>query len=427
MATTRPRQPGDKRSSAALFLVQVPNDLKNTTNHHDLKAITIVGGCGHVGLPLGIAFAQAGSHVTLLDSHAGRVAEVSAGKMPFLERGSDKAIGPVLASGHLQATMSTESLSHADVVIVTIGTPVDEFLDPGVGTFDEALASVLAEMRAGQLLILRSTVFPGITERLASQIANRDFTIDLAYCPERIAQGYALDELCKLPQIVGGISKQSTERASRLFEMLGARTMQLTPTEAELAKLFSNAYRYINFAISNQFYMIAEKFNADFHRIHEVVTAEYPRLSGFASAGFAGGPCLLKDTMQLAAFNHNDFALGQAAMMVNEGLPSTLVQAVKQRHGLAGKTAAILGMAFKGNSDDPRASLSYKLRKVLALECAAVLCTDPYIKDESFVSLEQCMQEADILFIGCCHDAYKNLKADQPLVDVFHFVAEVCG
>ncbi len=403
------------------------NTKQNSTSHDDLKTVTVVGGCGHVGLPLGIAFAQAGAQVTLLDSHAGRVAEVTAGEMPFLERGSDQAIGPVLASGHLQATTSTESLSKADVVIVTIGTPVDEFLDPGVGTFDGALSAVLDEMQAGQLLVLRSTVFPGITERLSEQIKNRGLEIDLAYCPERIAQGYALDELCKLPQIVGGTSDRATQKASRLFEMLGARTLHLSPTEAELAKLFSNAYRYINFAISNQFYMIAEKFDADFNRIHNVVTAEYPRLAGFATAGFAGGPCLLKDTMQLAAFNHNDFALGQAAMMVNEGLPSTLVQAVKHRHGLAGKTVGILGMAFKGNSDDPRASLSYKLRKVLALECASVLCSDPYIKDESFVPLEQCMDEADILFIGCCHDEYKNLKTDKPIVDVFHFVAEVCG
>jgi len=403
---------------------QSTNIMQQSTNRVDLKTITVVGGCGHVGLPLGIAFAQAGAMVTLLDSHAGRVAEVAAGEMPFLERGSDQAIGPVLANGHLKATTSTESLSQVDVVIVTIGTPVDEFLDPGVGTFDRDLSSVLDAMRPGQLLVLRSTVFPGITQRLATQIESRGLDIDLAYCPERIAQGYALDELCKLPQIVGGTSPRATQRASRLFEMLGARTMELSPTEAELAKLFSNAYRYINFAISNQFYMVAEKFNADFARIHKVVTAEYPRLAGFATAGFAGGPCLLKDTMQLAAFNHNDFALGQAAMMVNEGLPSTLVQAVKQRHGLAGKTAAILGMAFKGNSDDPRASLSYKLRKVLALECASVLCTDPYIKDESFVSLDQCIDQADILFIGCCHDEYKHLKTDKPIVDVFHFVAE---
>ncbi len=404
------------------------NATENSTDiDQDLKSITVVGGCGHVGLPLGIAFAQAGADVTLLDLHPGRVAEVAAGKMPFLERGSDEAIGPVLESGKLKATTSNDSISEVDVVIVTIGTPVDEFLDPGVGTFDSSLTSVLDRMRAGQMLVLRSTVFPGITSRLAEQIQRRGLEIDLAYCPERIAQGYALDELCKLPQIVGGTSPDATERASRLFQMLGARTMELTPTEAELAKLFSNAYRYINFAISNQFYMIAERFDADFNRIHKVVTAEYPRLAGFATAGFAGGPCLLKDTMQLAAFNHNSFALGQAAMMVNEGLPSTLVQAVKQKEGLEGKTVAILGMAFKGNSDDPRASLSYKLRKVLTLECPKVLCSDPYIQDESFVPLEQCLEEADILFIGCCHDEYKNLKTNKPIVDVFNFARESCG
>ena len=132
--------------------------------------------------------------------------------------------------------------------------------------------------------------------------------------------------------------------------------------------------------------MIAEKFGADFDRIRRAMTADYPRMAGFPMAGFAGGPCLLKDTMQLAAFNHYAFVIGQAAMMVNEGLPSILVETVKARYSLAGSTAAILGMAFKGNSDDPRDSLAYKLRKVLTLECRRVLCTDPYIEDPSFVS-----------------------------------------
>ncbi|MBX7165446.1 MAG: nucleotide sugar dehydrogenase [Pirellulales bacterium] len=392
-----------------------------------LPAIVVVGGCGHVGLPLGIAFALAGSQVTLLDTDAPRVAEVNAGHMPYLERGAEEALPRALAAGRLRATTDVRSIAEADVVIVTIGTPVDEFLDPGVTSFDKTLHAVLEPMRAGQLLVLRSTVFPGITERLARFIAETGKQVALAYCPERIAQGYALDELGKLPQIVAGASAEATARAEQLFAQLGAKTLVLAPVEAELAKLFSNAYRYLNFAISNQFYVIAQKFGADFNRIHDVVTADYPRLAGMAKAGLAGGPCLLKDTMQLAAFNHNDFALGQAAMMINEGLPSYLVQFVKRTHDLKQMTAAILGMAFKGNSDDPRASLSYKLRKVLALECRDVLCTDPYIDDPSFVPLDTALARADILFVGACHAEYRELQTDKPLVDVFSFVRRGCA
>jgi UDP-N-acetyl-D-mannosaminuronic acid dehydrogenase len=168
--------------------------------------------------------------------------------------------------------------------------------------------------------------------------------------------------------------------------------------------------------------LIAEKFGANFVRVREAVTAQYPRLAGFAGAGFAGGPCLLKDTMQLAGFNHNSFPIGQAAMMVNEGLPSALVEHVKATRDLSRDCAAILGMAFKGNCDDPRDSLSYKLRKILTLECREVVCTDPYIDDPSFVPVAVALAKADVVFLGACHNEYKSLRFRQPVVDVFDFL-----
>lgn len=385
-------------------------------------SVCIVGGCGHVGLPLGIALAHAGVQVTLLDIEKNRVQAVTEGRMPFHERGADVMLPSVLASGRLHATTSTTAIAGHEVVVVTIGTPVDEFLDPGVRSFDRAIDVVLDSMRDGQLLILRSTVFPGVTDRLGRRVAERGLRIDIAHCPERIAQGYALEELGNLPQIVGGITPGATRRASELFRLLGVKIIELPPIEAELAKLFANAYRYVNFAISNQFFQIAERFGADFERVRRAVTDEYPRMDGFAGAGFVGGPCLLKDTMQLGAFNHNTFALGQAAMMVNEGLPRALVDHVKSRVDLSQQSAAILGMAFKGNCDDPRDSLAYKLRKVLLLECRRVLCTDPYIRDPDFVSLETALSEADLVFVGACHDEYRDLTIEQPVVDVFHFL-----
>jgi len=390
-------------------------------------SIAIVGGCGHVGLPLGIAFARAGVGVTLVDTDAARVKTVLAGRMPFLERGADEALPAALATGRLHAVTTADAIAEPEVVVVTIGTPVDEFLDPAVRTFDRAIDRVLEHMRAGQLLVLRSTVFPGVSDRLARRVRERGLAVDVAYCPERIAQGFALDELLRLPQIVAGTSPAASARASALFGVFGVTLVPLPPVEAELAKLFSNAYRYITFAISNQFYLIAQRHGADFERVHEAVTAEYPRLAGFAKAGFAAGPCLVKDTMQLAAFNHNAFAIGHAAMMINEGLPSSLVEMAKEHHDLTHKTAAILGMAFKGNSDDQRSSLAYKLRKVLTLECRRVLCTDPYIDDPDFVPLETALKEADLVFVGACHDEYRDLVIDKPLIDVFGFVGKRPG
>jgi UDP-N-acetyl-D-mannosaminuronic acid dehydrogenase len=125
--------------------------------------------------------------------------------------------------------------------------------------------------------------------------------------------------------------------------------------------------------------------------------------------------------MQLAAFNHNSLTLGQQAMMINEGLPRFIVDQLKQSRPLVDQTVGILGMAFKGDCDDPRSSLSYKLRKVLTLESQRVLCTDPYIDDPSFVSLNECVQESDVLIIGACHSEYRDRDFGKPVVDVFGF------
>lgn len=388
----------------------------------ETTSVAIVGGGGHVGLPLGLVLAEAGFRVTLIDVDEQRLRTIESGQMPFLERGAEELLRRGLENGRLRTQSTFAGLAGHQVVIVTTGTPVDEYMDPNVRSFDRMTESLLEEMRDGQLLIIRSTVFPGVTDRLGRRIAGSGRKIHLAYCPERIAQGYAIGELVALPQLVAGVSDEATRRAAAVFERIGARVIVLKPVEAELAKLFTNAYRYINFAISNQFYMMAERFGADFGRVHAAVKEDYPRMAGFAPAGLACGPCLLKDTMQLASFNHNMFVLGQAAMMVNEGLPSFLVERMKAAHDLTDLAVGILGMAFKGNCDDPRSSLAYKLRKVLAVECRRVICTDPYIRDPSFLPLGEVLETADVLVLGACHDEYRRLRPKQPVVDVFGFL-----
>jgi UDP-N-acetyl-D-mannosaminuronic acid dehydrogenase len=163
---------------------------------------------------------------------------------------------------------------------------------------------------------------------------------------------------------------------------------------------------------------MAEHFGADFQRIYQAMREDYPRMQAFARPGFAAGPCLLKDTMQLGSFNHGSFVLGQAAMMINEGLPYLLVQDLKRSYPLAEMTVGILGMAFKPNSDDPRSSLSYKLRKVLLLECRRVLCTDPFVAGPELAPLAEVLEQADLLLVGTPHDCYRGLTFRQPVVDI---------
>jgi UDP-N-acetyl-D-mannosaminuronic acid dehydrogenase len=222
-------------------------------------------------------------------------------------------------------------------------------------------------------------------------------------------------------------TSRAARRAAALFGMICPKVLYLRPVEAELAKLFCNAWRYINFAIANQFYVMARHFEADFHTIFQALREDYPRMQSLARPGFAAGPCLLKDTMQLGAFNHGSFVLGQAAMMVNEGLPYLVVQDIKRAYPLSSMVVGVLGMAFKPESDDPRSSLSYKLRKVLLLECKRVLCTDPFVPDPDLTPLAEVLDQADLLIVGTPHACYRDLKYRQPVIDITNTIKRVSG
>jgi UDP-N-acetyl-D-mannosaminuronic acid dehydrogenase len=289
-----------------------------------MRNIVVVGGCGHVGLPFGMVLADHGMRVALLDMDEAKVASVNQGKMPFLEAGAE-ALLPRLIGKSLFATTDPECLRSAEVVISVIGTPVDEHLNPTVSALYRSLDDLIEYLPDGSLLVLRSTLYPGVTRILKDRIDERKREIHIAFCPERIAEGKAIEELTSLPQIISAFDPVALAKAREFFSRIAPSIIELDPLEAELAKLFTNSWRYLNFAASNQFYMLAESYGLDFYRIYNAVTQEYPRMRSFARAGFAAGPCLLKDTLQLSAFSSNNFFLGHAAMLVNEGLPNFIV------------------------------------------------------------------------------------------------------
>jgi UDP-N-acetyl-D-mannosaminuronic acid dehydrogenase len=260
---------------------------------------------------------------------------------------------------------------------------------------------------------------------VADYVAQLGRDVDVAFCPERIAEGKALVELYELPQLVSGCSPAAIDRAAKLFRLLTEQIVEVQPEEAELAKLFTNSWRYIKFAAANQFFMIANNFGLDYERVRQAITFDYPRAADLPGAGFAAGPCLFKDTAQLAAFNTNNFPLGNASMLVNEGLPLYLVARVEEQHDLSKMTVGILGMAFKGESDDIRSSLSYKLRRILRFKARDVLCTDPYVTvDPGLVPYEQVLEQSDLLIIGAPHDRYTELRTSKPVVDVWNLLGK---
>jgi UDP-N-acetyl-D-mannosaminuronic acid dehydrogenase len=381
--------------------------------------VAVVGGCGHVGLPLALALAGCGLKVAVYDISQAAVELVRAGRMPFQEPGAPEALAAALAGGRFTVGTDPEVLRTADSVVVVIGTPIDKHLNPEALGVPQEIAKLAPYLVDGQLLVLRSTLYPGVTRMVERLFQERGLAVDVAFCPERIAEGKAMTELHSLPQLVSGRTKEIRARAAALFSQLTEEIVELEPEEAELAKLFTNTWRYIKFATANQLYMIANDFGLDYDRIRGALAHNYPRAQDLPGAGLAAGPCLLKDTMQLAAFNNNQFTLGHSAMLINEGLPLYTVARLERRFDLAAMTVGILGMAFKGESDDIRSSLSYRLKRILQFKARRVLCTDPYVSiDPNLVPLEEVLKEAELLVIGAPHQQYRDLQVEVPVVDL---------
>ncbi|MEL6977871.1 MAG: nucleotide sugar dehydrogenase [Pseudomonadota bacterium] len=388
--------------------------------------VLVVGGLGHIGLPLGLVFADTGLQVALYDINEEYRRIVAQGRMPFEEDGADE-----LLEAHLNDTLHVapdiSSIADAKTIFITIGTPLDGYLNPRIEPLLRLAEEMKPHMRDGQLVILRSTVTPGTTD-LLNEVFREAADVHVAFCPERVVQGKMIEEMESLPQIISGCDEQALSGARRLFERLQVQQIETKPKEAEFAKLFCNAWRYITFAAANQFYMLAETDGLDFDRIQHAMTHDYARMQDFPSPGFAAGPCLMKDTMQLAAYARRSFELGQAAMFINEGLASFAVDRLSERLGgsLVGRRIAILGMAFKAGSDDIRDSLSYKIRKLLVGRGAVVRCSDDYVEmDPTLIPMEEALSWAEGVIVGTPHKEYRGLAIPPSVesVDVWNTVA----
>jgi UDP-N-acetyl-D-mannosaminuronic acid dehydrogenase len=388
-----------------------------------MKKVVIVGGGGHVGLPLALVMADSGFEAVSLDISSEKVKLINSGIMPFVEVGAQDLLKKTLADKSFYATTDHTVIASADVLVVVIGTPVDEHLNPDPNAVVSAVSQCLPYMNSEQLVILRSTVFPGVTERVKSLLAESNLFPEVTFCPERILEGHALKELRELPQIIGTSSQKGADRASEIFTELGVKTIVVSYQEAELAKLFTNVWRYIKFAAANQFWLMSNEAGLDFSRIRNTIIFDYPRASDLPNAGFTAGPCLFKDTMQLAAFSNNNFALGHSAMQINEGLPLYVVSKLQEKYDLSKLTIGILGAAFKGESDDIRSSLSYKLKKILQFKAKEVYMSDPYVTvDPDLVTLELLIRDSDVLIIASPHNMYKSLDTNKPIIDIWNLL-----
>jgi len=372
--------------------------------------VCVVGGAGHVGVALALVLADSGFKTLILDINKAALETIAAGRLPFFEEGGEALLEKVLAGGGLAFSSDAKSVAQATFVVVTIGTPIDEFHNPEVSNLTRCFDELMPYLRDDQTIILRSTVAPGTTTYVDNYLRRHGKKARLAFCPERVVQGKGVQEIRALPQLISGTSPEAVAAAKKLFGEIALEVVEMLPLEAEFAKLVCNAFRYIQFAATNQLYMMVEAAGLNYVDLLAKMKRHYPRMESIPGPGFTAGPCLMKDTMQLFAFQKHDFILGQVAMTINEGLPNFIVERLARQFDLRKTRVGILGMAFKAESDDIRDSLSYKLGKLLRFHGAQVFYSDEYAKDPTFVSKEELIASSDVVIVGAAHNAYRQLQ-----------------
>tara|TARA_A100001015_G_scaffold317067_1_gene433010 strand:- start:923 stop:2086 length:1164 start_codon:yes stop_codon:yes gene_type:complete len=368
--------------------------------------ISIIGGAGHIGLPLGVLLATKNLNINLIDKNFDALKKVESGNFIYKEDKGNSFLKKSLNKNKLSFSSDLSSIKKSDIIIVCIGTPINNKLKPTTRNFINFFKKLNSFISSNQVIIIRSSVYPGICEKIKKILKTKN----ISYCPERIVQGKSLVEMPNLTQIISGYTKKSIKYSNEIFKIISKKTLTTTVKEAELIKLFSNAYRYIHFSIANQFYMIAKKNNLDFFKLKENMKDGYNRNSSLPQPGLTAGPCLLKDTMQLKSYMNNIFELGVSAMNINENLPIFTVRELEKKMSIKNKTFGILGMAFKAESDDLRDSLSIKLLNYLKKRKIKTLCSDPYVRNKDYISEKLLIKKADIIFIGVPHKKYKKIK-----------------
>ena len=382
--------------------------------------IAIVGGAGHIGLPLGILLANKKKRVVLYDKDKKNIDKINNLRMPFMEEGGSRLLKK--NKKNIFATTEKRYLTNAKVVIICIGTPVKNS-KPDLLLFFKMFKEIKKYLNPKNLLVVRSSIYPGTCLKIEKFLGKKFRNI--SYCPERVVQGKSISELPKLPQIISGVSKNSINQSKKLFKIICKKIIITSILEAELIKLFSNAWRYINFSISNEFYIICEKLGINFKELRNNMVDGYDRNRNIPKAGFAAGPCLYKDTAQLNAFLKNSFSLGVAATKINRRFPYFIYSKMKNKFKkkLFSKRIGILGAAFKSDIDDTRDSLSIELYKFLKNKGLKVFISDEFVKMKEIIDKKMLIKKSDIIILGVPHSSYKNIKIPKKkyLIDSWGF------
>tara|TARA_B100000700_G_C15002035_1_gene836772 strand:- start:105 stop:1280 length:1176 start_codon:yes stop_codon:yes gene_type:complete len=388
------------------------------------QSIAIIGGAGHVGAPLGIALANRGYKTTLIDLNKKNNQIINSGKMPFLEDGCEKILRKNLSKNMIFATNDYAEIKKNKIIIIAIGTNIKSNFKPELKKFLNFFHFLKKKINRKQSIVIRSSIYPGAYDKVYSIIKTK--CKNLTYCPERIAQGKSILELPKIAQIISGKNVKEIKKISKIFNQISRKVIVTDVLEAELIKLFSNTYRYINFSIANQFYTMCNGLGLDYEKLRLLMKDSYSRNNNIPKAGFTRGPCLLKDTMQLSSFFNNKFKLLNEARNINEGIPKVIFKNLKLKYKLKTKTIGILGLTFKADNDDIRDSLSLKLLNLFKKNNIKVLASDEYYKKAGLLDKKELVNKSDIIIIATGHKEYKKIKISKNkiVIDIWNILKD---
>lgn len=375
-------------------------------------------GTGRVGLPLGLSLVDVGLRAVGVDLDPRIREAVNTGRMPFHEPGYDDLV----ATRRFVVYADAEVVARSRAVVVTVGTPLHNHIETDLRQVQRVLEGIRPYLREGQLICLRSTVAPGTTAFVRRWLEQHTALkvgadVALAFCPERIAEGKAREELRTLPQIVGAEDALSREAATALWARLAPEVMPTDYVSAELVKLFNNIARYVHFAVANQFALVADTFGANIYEIRRLANHKYPR-SYIASPGLTAGTCLRKDFGMINEWSpYPDMLL--SAWKMNEYIPAFLVQHLRQRTPIHDRRVVMLGYSFKQDTDDTRDSLAPKLYRYIERELPRELRVSDHhlpnpIPDAGNGEVpnwpvDEALAGADCVFVATNHSGYDRV------------------
>ncbi|HEX5307701.1 MAG TPA: nucleotide sugar dehydrogenase [Solirubrobacteraceae bacterium] len=383
-----------------------------------MRTVGIIG-LGYVGLPLAVAFAEQGCDVVAVDCDARRVQALQRGQS-HIEDVSDARLQGI--SGRLAVSTSYEELRRADAVLVCVPTPLTANREPELGPLIDSARGLAGVLRAGQLVVLESTTYPGTTrERFAPLLeesglaAGRDF--HLAFSPERVDPGREDYTLRNTPKVIGGLTEGCADRAQALYELVCEEIVRVsTPEAAELTKLLENIFRSVNIALVNELAMLTDRMGIDVWEVVEAAATKPYGFMSFSPGPGMGGHCLPVDPFYLS-WRAREFDMTtefiELAGKINQQMPYHCVAKVERALNDAGRSVkgariAVFGVSYKPGVGDTRESPALKILQLLGGLGAELSYHDqhvPTLAEEGLqsVTFEQALADADLALIVTAH------------------------